>query len=69
MDFEHYNRMIAAINTQLEAIADMTDKQALTGCANEDNPMFKAAMREHQRMTETAARLNSQALAALGVSK
>lgn len=69
MDFEHYNRMIAAINTQLEAIADMTSNQALTGCANEDNPMFKAAMREHQRMTETAARLNSQALAALGVGK
>jgi hypothetical protein len=69
MDFEQYNRMIKAINDQLEAIADATRNQALTGCANEDNPMFKAAMHQHKRLTDAAARLNDQALAALGVSK
>jgi hypothetical protein len=69
MDFEQYNRMIAAINDQLETIADMTQAQALTGCANEDNPLFKAAMREHKRLTDAAAKLNDQALRALGVNQ
>lgn len=68
MDFEKYNRLIAAINDQLETIADMTKAQALTGCANEDNPLFKAAMREHKRLTDAAETLNVQALRALGIN-
>lgn len=69
MDFEHYTRIIAAINDQLEAIADITKAQALTGCANEDNPLFKAVIKEHKRLTDAAAKLNEQALRALGASR
>ena len=69
MDFEHYIRMIEAINAQLEAIADMTQAQALTGCANGDNPLFVAAMAQHKRLTDTAAKLNDQAMKAVGLTK
>jgi hypothetical protein len=69
MDFEHYNKMLAAINSQLEAIADMTQAQALTGCANSDNALFVTVMAQHKRLTDTAAMLNDRALRAVGIIK
>lgn len=67
MNFEEYVRRIAAINETLQAIADLTKNQALTGCANQDNPMFVAAMREHERLTTLSDELTTQAKRAVGL--
>jgi hypothetical protein len=62
MDYEHYCRFISAINEQLQAIADMTAAQALTGRADASNPGFVNAMNAHQRLTELSAKLTAQML-------
>lgn len=67
MDFEQYTRLIKAINDQLEAIADLTAAQALTGCADQSNPLFVAAMREHARLTAASAKLTDLAERAIGL--
>ncbi|MDC6177153.1 hypothetical protein [Ralstonia solanacearum] len=65
MDFEQYTRIISAINDQLEAIADLTAVQALTGCADTSNPMFVKAMHEHERLTAMSAKLTEHAQRAI----
>ncbi|MGE8453054.1 MAG: hypothetical protein ACN6OP_21040 [Pseudomonadales bacterium] len=67
MDLEQYTRMIAAINAQLEAIADITHSQAWAGCADESNPHFEALMLQHKRLTDLSAKLTNQAAQALGI--
>ncbi|MCP1175624.1 hypothetical protein [Ralstonia chuxiongensis] len=67
MDFEKYNRIITAINDQLEAIAELTAAQALTGCADQNNPLFVKAMREHERLTAISTKLTNSALHAIGL--
>lgn len=62
MDYEHYTRMIAAINDQLQAIADLTAAQAWSGCADDSNPAFVRAMQEHKRLTDLSAKLSAQML-------
>jgi hypothetical protein len=67
MDFEQYTRMIAAINDQLETIAEITLNQAWAGCANNSNPQYKAVMDQHKRLTDLSEKLNNQAAKALGL--
>lgn len=69
MDFEQYNRLIKAINDQLEAIADLTANQAITGCADKSNPMFVAAMEQHERLTSNSKKLTEHAMRSLGLTQ
>jgi hypothetical protein len=68
MDLEEYTRKITAINDQLQAIADMTAKQALAGCANPNNPLFVAVMQQQERLTTLSEKLTNEAMRALGLS-
>jgi regulator of protease activity HflC (stomatin/prohibitin superfamily) len=65
MDYEHYTRLITAINDQLQAIADLTAAQALTGCAESSNPAFVGAMNAHKRLTDLSAKMTAQMLTVL----
>lgn len=62
MDYEHYTRVITAINDQLQALADLMKAQALTGCGDPSNPAFVSAMAAHKRLTDLSAQLSDQML-------
>lgn len=57
MDYNSYTQQIEAINTQLQAIADLTAAQSLSGTADESNPAFVSAMRAHKRLVTLSAKL------------
>ncbi len=67
MEFEEYQKKTTEIHEQLQDIAELTMKQALSGTANADNASFVHLMKRHQQLLEKGKILTDSMMKELSI--